>query len=76
ENRYNKDPGTLVVASNSRVTYKRTTVTVTTLDGATGVTPVKPTLPADAAGNYYIALAFVWIPAGFGAAQTVLRQYI
>ena len=76
ENRYNKDPGTLVVASNSRVTYKRTTVTVTTLDGATGVTPVKPTLPADAAGNYYIALAFVWIPAGFGAAQAELRQYL
>jgi hypothetical protein len=35
ENRYNKDPGTLVVTSNSRVTYLRTTVTVTTLNGAT-----------------------------------------
>lgn len=76
ENRYNKDPGTLVVTSNSRVTYLRTTVTVTTLDGATAATPTRPSLPADAAGNYYIALAYVWVPAGFGAAQTVLRQYI
>ena len=76
EDRYNKDPGTLVVTSNPRVTYLRTTVTVAALDGVAAATPTRPSIPADAAGNYYIPLAYVWVPASFGAAQTVLREYI
>lgn len=76
ESRYNRDPSSQIITSNARVTYTTTTVAIGLVDGATGVTPARPTPPLDAAGTYYISLAFLWVPAGFGALSIVNRQQI
>lgn len=71
-----KDPTTGVVADASVVTTKSTTVTVTSVDGTPAANPTTPSLPADAAGTYYIPLAYIMVPTGFGGASAVLREYI
>ena len=61
-----KDPGTLLVSLVVAGTVTRkTTVTVTTVDGTPAACPTKPALPADGGGVYKIALAYLWIPNGF-----------
>lgn len=76
ESRYNRDPSSQAITSNARVTYKTTTVVIGLVNGATGATPVRPPIPLDGAGTYYIELAYLWIPAGFGALSTINRQQI
>lgn len=72
-----KSPTTGVVADNpGTVINTKTTVAVAVLAGTPGATPARPSLPSDGGGNYYIALAYVYVPDGFGAASTVLRQRI
>jgi hypothetical protein len=58
------------------VVNKLTTVTVTSLDGTAGANPTRPALPADGAGLYYIPLAYLFIPTGFGASSSVLFSQI
>lgn len=72
-----KDPGTLVVSLvvAGTITVK-TTVTITTVDGTPAGSPTKPTLPADGGGVYKVALAYLWIPDGFGGASAVTRAAI
>jgi hypothetical protein len=41
------------------------------VDGATGSSPVRPSLPADGAGTFYVPLAYLFIPTGFGASSQV-----
>ncbi len=66
-----KDPTSGIVSSGSVVVNRVTTVVVTTADGVAAANPVRPTLPADGAGSYYIALAYLFIPTGFGAISQV-----
>lgn len=67
-----KDPTTLVIASQSVVTTLKTTVTLGVTAGTAAASPDWPAAPADAAGTYYIPLAYVRVPNGFGASSTVL----
>lgn len=71
-----KDPTTKVIAGASLVTTLETTVELDLVVGTPGATPAFPTLPTDSGGIYYIAIAYVRVPDGFGAATTVLPQDI
>lgn len=64
-----KDPATLVVTTVSVNSRKSTTVEVLALKGTEGAA-TKPSLPADAAGVYYIGLAYVRVAAGFTTGVT------
>lgn len=74
--RYVKDPTTKVVAGTTVTLTTSVTVTVSTINGTAAATPTRPSLPADASGTYYIALAYIWVPGSFGALSVVNRQYI
>lgn len=74
--RYKKDPTTEVVTSASYVVNKKCAVVINQLDGAAAASPMRPALPADGGGSYNIALAYVWVPNGFGAASAVVRESI
>lgn len=65
-----KDPSTLVVAPVSVVTQKYTEVTVGVIKGTEG-SATKPALTADSGSDYYIALAYVRVPAGFDGATAL-----
>lgn len=71
-----KDSITKVISSVSVVTQLATTVVLGVQAGTAAASPVWPTVPADAAGVYYIPLAYVRIPNGFGASSTVLKTDI
>lgn len=72
-----KDPTTGVIASTpGTVINTKTTVTVSVSAGTPASTPTRPNLPSDGGGNYYIALAYVYVPDGFDASSTVVRQRI
>ena len=71
-----KNPTTKVIADQSLVTTIVSTVTVGVVTGTTDPAPDWPSLPADAAGTYYIVLGYVRVPDGFGAASTVLETDI
>jgi len=71
-----KDPTTKVVSNTSQTVNKKNTVIVAVAQGTAAATPEFPTPPSDGAGSYHIALAYVYVPNGFGASSTVLRQYI
>lgn len=72
----NKDPATSIVSSQPRTINTRCTVTLSTVDGATSATPTRPNLPSDGAGTYYIALAYVYVEAGFDTIDPVPREQI
>lgn len=76
DSRYIKDPTSGAVSASSVVVNKKTTVVLGQVDGAAAASPTRPALPADAAGVYNIALAYIWVPNGFGGASTVLRSAI
>lgn len=72
-----KDVTTGVVGSTPGVVInKKTTVTLGTVDGTAAASPTRPSLPADAAGAYYVALAFLLIPGSFNSATVLTRQRI
>lgn len=55
------------VAATSVVLNTKTTVTLGTVDGTAAASPTYPTIPADAAGVYYIPLAYILIPGSFSS---------
>lgn len=67
-----KDPSTKVITGTSVVVSLATTVTLGVVTGTAGASPVTPSLPSDSGGTYYIPLAFVRVPDGFGASSTVV----
>jgi len=74
--RFVKDPTTAVVTSEDISVSLTTQVALGTVDGTTSATPTKPAIPADAGGTFYIALAYLWVPASFGASSAVQDGYI
>lgn len=60
-----------IVAATSVVLNKKTTVTLGMVDGTPAASPTYPAIPADAAGVYYIPLAYVLVPDGFGTSTVV-----
>ncbi len=74
--RYIKEPTTEVVSVNTSAVTKVTTVAVTVATGTPGASPARPALPADGAGTYYIALAYIWVENGFTTVTTVDRRRI
>lgn len=74
--RYVKDIGTGVVTQQNLVITKSTKAEVLALDGTPAATPAKPGLPSDAAGTYYIALAYIWVPGSFTIVTQIDRKWI
>jgi hypothetical protein len=56
------------VSPVSVVLNTKTTVTLDTVNGTPAASPTYPTIPADAAGVYYIPLAYILIPGSFNSA--------
>lgn len=71
-----KSPTTKVISSSSVVTTTVDKVTLGALAGTPAASPVFPATPADSGSNYYIPLAYVRVPSGFGATSTVLTTGI
>lgn len=72
-----KNPTTGVLTSPSVPQYLLSPVTVGIVTGTPGATPALPALPADGAGNYYVALAYVAIQPGFtGGVTSFVTQAI
>jgi hypothetical protein len=76
EDRFVKDRVTKVVAPASVVITKNTAIAVAISYGTPDVSPTRPAPPADAAGTYYFALAYVFLPAGFNGVTQVDRSWI
>jgi hypothetical protein len=74
--RYVKDPVSKTVTGTNVVLTTTCAVTIGTVDGTPAGTPTRPSVPADSGGTFYILLAHIWIPNGFGASSVVLRNYI
>jgi len=66
-----KDPTTKVITSSSVVTTLVTTVTLGSTAGTPAASPAWPAVPADSGSTYYVPLAYVRVPNGFGAGSTV-----
>src|SRR5258708_169454 len=66
-----KSPTTSVVTPTSVVITLATNLVAGVVTGTPSGTPVLPSLPTDAAGSYYIPLAYVRVPTGFTAGSTV-----
>lgn len=71
-----RDPLTGVVTDATVVLNTKTTVTLGTTDGTAAAFPTRPNLPADAAGAWYIALAYIRVPASFTSGTVLDRQAI
>ncbi|MDB4992597.1 MAG: hypothetical protein JWM74_29 [Myxococcaceae bacterium] len=71
-----KDPTTKAISAATLVTTLETTVTLGVVAGTAAASPVWPTIPADSGGTYYVPLAHVRVPTGFGASSTVLATDI
>ncbi len=69
--RYIKDPLTGAITSPTTVAQLTTTVTVGSVTGTPSGSPALPTIPSDAAGVYYIPLAYVRIPTGFTTGSAI-----
>lgn len=69
-----KNPTTKVVAGQSIVTQLATTVTLDVQQGTPAASPSWPALPTDAAGVYYIPIAYVRIANGFNALSNFLMM--
>jgi hypothetical protein len=75
DTRFLKSTSSGAISSNTYDIYKSTPVTITVLAGTPGASPTRPALPADAAGTYNIALAYVWVPSAHnGTTSTVARS--
>lgn len=71
-----KNPTTKAITGQSLVTQIATTVALGVQAGTAAASPSPPAIPADAGGTYYIPIAYVRIPNGFGASSTVLTTDI
>lgn len=71
-----KDATTRVVTPQSVVPNLITTVAIGSVTGTPGASPSFPATPTDSAGTYYIPLAYVRVPNGFGSSSTVLTTDI
>ena len=71
-----QDVSSGVVSAVSVTLNTKTTVTLGTVNGTAAASPTYPTIPADAAGVYYIPLAYVLIPAGFNSGTVLDRQAV
>lgn len=74
--RKQKDAVTKAITNQTVVLDKITGVTIGVQTGTPAASPVFPAAPADAAGVYYIPLAAVRVPTGFGSTSTVLATDI
>ena len=70
-----KDGTTGLVTSNTVIVTKSTTIALGVVQGADN-DPTLPTIPADAAGTYYIPLAYVHVPVSFGGATLLASNNI
>lgn len=66
-----KNPTSKVIAGATVTITKSNTVTLDVVEGAPSGSPAIPALPADAGDNYYIPIAYVYVPNGFNAGSTV-----
>lgn len=64
ETRFKKDPTTEVVTSGFYTTEQLSTMVIGVVVGTPGATPAFPALPNDAAGVYYVQLAYVRVVNG------------
>lgn len=71
-----KDPNSAALSTPTVSQYLYSPVTVTVLQGTPGSPAAQPSLPADGAGNYNIALAYVRVPNGFGASTNISSRDI
>lgn len=71
-----KNPSTGVITTPSISVSKITSVGVARVQGTPAASPLAPALPADGGGNYYIPLAYVRVPNGFGAGSAVADEDI
>lgn len=71
-----KNPVTKVITDETVALFKVNTVGVSVAAGVASATPTMAPPPVDGAGNYYIPLAWVRVPAGFNATSTVLPSDI
>lgn len=71
-----KDPVTKAISGPSIVTTLVTSVVVGVQAGTPAASPTWPTTPSDAGSTYYIPLAYVRVPNGFGPTTTVLATDI
>lgn len=69
--RKRKNPTSKAVTSSSVVTTLATTVTLGVTPGTAGASPAFPATPTDSGGTYYVPLAYIRVPNGFGASSTV-----
>lgn len=67
-----KNPTSKVVTTTSVAPTLVSTVTLGVTPGTPAASPDWPAAPTDAAGTYYIPLAYVRVPNGFAAGSTVL----
>ncbi len=73
--RKKKDPTTGVVTDLAVPVTKVSSVTSAIVQGTASATPATPTTPSDSGNLYIIPLAYVRVPAGFGATSSlVLRR--
>ncbi len=66
ETRYVKTPPSTVPAATSVAVTKSTKLTLNTVQGTPGASPVQPSLPADSGSNYNIPLCYVRVANGSG----------
>ncbi len=71
-----KNPGTSVVTDESVSVTTSTSVSVSIVAGVAGASPAFPSIPSDAGDVYYVPLAYVRVPTGFGATSTVANKDI
>lgn len=66
-----KSPTSGTVTTPNTVTQIATKVSLGYTQGTAAASPVFPSVPVDGGGNYYVAIAYVLVPDGFGASSTV-----
>jgi len=69
-NKYKSVTTKMIMGASLPIT-KITTATLGVVQGTEAAFPVPPALPADSGGTYYIPIAYVRVPAGFGAGSAV-----
>ncbi len=69
-----KDILTKVVSGLSTKPLKGTQLTLNVLAGTPAASPTWPAVPADSGNFYYIPLAYIRVPNGFGASSTVASK--
>jgi hypothetical protein len=71
-----RDKTTGTVSTVAVVLNKKTVVSLGSVVGTAAASPVRPAIPADAAGAYYIPLAYVLVPGSFGVLTVLERERI